>query len=140
MTAHIEEARRLLRLARRDEAAFQVLMRASEVAAEVALFHAQQASEKALKAMLCLQQIEFRRTHDLEELVGRMADAGCRPPVDEDVWRRLTPYAVEYRYGDEAPLLLTVDQAVAFVSALLNWADLRLAACQQSPPEPPVVL
>jgi HEPN domain-containing protein len=133
MTAHIEEARRLLRLARRDEAAFQALMRASEVAAEVALFHAQQASEKALKAVMCLQQIEFRRIHDLEELAGQLADAGCRPPVDVDMLRRLTPYAVEYRYEDEAPSLLTVEQAVLFVSALLNWVDSRLASCRQNP-------
>ena len=37
MTAHDEEARRLMRLARRDEAAFQALMQAPHVGAEVAL-------------------------------------------------------------------------------------------------------
>ena len=30
-------------------------------------FHAQQALEKALKAVLTIKHIDFRRTHDLEE-------------------------------------------------------------------------
>ena len=30
----------------------------------------QQAAEKALKAVMCLHGLEFRRTHDLEALAG----------------------------------------------------------------------
>ena len=127
MTAHVEEARRLMRLARRDEAAFQALMQAPHVGAEVALFHAQQATEKAFKAVMCLRQLEFRRTHDLEELAGQLADAGHPPPVEEQALRRLTPYAVEYRYDDEAPALLTLEQAITLVATLLSWADAQWA-------------
>ena len=50
MTPQHEEASRLLRLARRDHAAFDALIAASGVPAAVALFHAQKAVEKALKS------------------------------------------------------------------------------------------
>ena len=79
MTPQREEAQRLLRLARRDQAAMQVLLGAPGVAVAVAFFHAQQAAEKTLKAVMCLEALEYRRTHDLEELAGQLADAGCLP-------------------------------------------------------------
>ena len=89
----------------------------------MAFFHAQQAVEKALKAVMCLRGLEYRRTHDLEELAGQLADASCQPAVEEAELRLLTPYAVEYRYDDEAPELLTPAQALAIVAAVLAWAD-----------------
>lgn len=123
MTPQRDEAQRMLRLARRDQAAFAALLVAPGVALSVALFHAQQAAEKALKAVMCLRGLEYRRTHDLEELAAQLADAGCRPAVDEAELSRLTPYAVEYRYDDEAPQLLTGAAAQAIVASLLAWAD-----------------
>lgn len=123
MTPQREEAARLLRLARRDQAALQALLGAPGVAVAVALFHAQQAAEKCLKAAMCLHGLEYRRTHDLEELAGQLADAGHPPSVSEADLRLLTPYAVEYRYDDEAPELLTPAQALAIVAALLTWSD-----------------
>lgn len=125
MTPQREEAARLLRLARRDQAAMQALLGAPAVGVAVAFFHAQQAAEKALKAVMCLHGLAYRRTHDLEELAGQLADVGCPPSVDESELRLLTPYAVEYRYDDEAPELLAPAQATAIVAALLVWADMQ---------------
>lgn len=79
MTPQREEAVRLLRLARRDEAAFKALLNEPRAGIALASFHAQQAAEKALKSAMCLYLLEFRRTHDLEELAGRLADAGYPP-------------------------------------------------------------
>lgn len=45
------------------------------------------------------------------------------PNLGEAELRLLTPYAVEYRYDDEAPELLTPAQALAIVAALLAWCD-----------------
>jgi len=101
------------------------LIGAPGVSAAVAFFHAQQAAEKALKAVMCLHALEYRRTHDLEELAGQLADAGHPPSVAEADLRLLTPYAVEYRYDDEAPELLSVAQAQAVVSAVLAWAQMQ---------------
>ena len=125
MTPQREEAARLLRLAGRDQAAFVALIGAPGVSAAVAFFHAQQAAETALKAVMCLHALEYRRTHDLEELAGQLADAGHPPSVAEADLRLLTPYAVEYRYDDEAPELLSVAQAQAVVSAVLAWAQMQ---------------
>lgn len=128
MTPHREEAERLMRLARRDQAAMAALLAAPGVAFAVAFFHAQQAAEKALKAAMCLHALEYRRTHDLEALAGQLADAGRPPSVDEARLRLLTPYAVEYRYDDEAPALLAPEQAMAIVAELLAWADAQIQA------------
>jgi HEPN domain-containing protein len=127
-TPQHEEAARLLRLAGRDQAALAALLGAPGVAPAVAFFHAQQAVEKALKAVMCLRALEYRRTHDLEELAGQLADAGHPPSVAETDLRRLTPYAVEYRYDDEAPELLTAEQAQAIVAAVLAWSQAQLQA------------
>ena len=48
MTPQREEAARLLRLARRDQAAMQALLGAPAVGVAVAFFHAQPAAETAL--------------------------------------------------------------------------------------------
>jgi len=66
-----------------------------------ALFHCQQAVEKALKAFLTWHDEPFRKTHDLVELGGRCVslDRGL-----EDIVRpaaRLTEYAWKFRYPGE---------------------------------------
>ena len=91
MTPQHEEAERFLRLAKRDQTAFTALLSAAAVDPAVAFFHAQQAAEKALKAVMCLRGLEYRRTHDLEELAGMLSDVGVVPPVDERDLRCLTP-------------------------------------------------
>ncbi len=65
---------------------------------EDALFHCQQAVEKALKACLTWHDVPFRKTHDLATLGAQCteADAALGPAlaqVDD-----LTPYAWSYRY------------------------------------------
>ena len=88
MTPQREEAERYLRLARRDEAAFRALLNSVTVDFAVACFHAQQAVEKALKAVMFLHGLEFRRTHDLEELSGSLTDAGINIPLEAEELRR----------------------------------------------------
>ena len=127
MTPQREEAERYLRLARRDEAAFRALLNSVTVDFAVACFHAQQAVEKALKAVMFLHGLEFRRTHDLEELSGSLTDAGINIPLEAEELRRLTPYAVEFRYDDEPMPLVSPEQAIAYTSRVLAWADKALA-------------
>lgn len=123
MTPQREEADHFMRLARRDEAAFLVLLDAATVEFSVACFHAQQAVEKAMKAVMFLHGLNFRRTHDLEELAGTLEDAGINIPLEEEELRRLTPYAVEFRYDDEAMPLVSPEQAISYTSRVLAWAD-----------------
>ena len=45
-------------------------------------FHAQQAAEKALKAVLISRGITFRFVHDLNELVATLEQGGVTVPVE----------------------------------------------------------
>jgi HEPN domain-containing protein len=124
MNATREEAERLYRLACRDQRAFAHLIAVgSPDDFSSAAFHAQQAMEKALKAALCLLGIEFRRCHDLLELSGMLKSAGLVIPVTEDALLRLTPYAVEFRYDDQAMPLITPAAAQSAVADCLDWCN-----------------
>lgn len=43
-------------------------------------FHAQQAVEKALKAVLAARSVEFPRTHNLAQLLDLLREQGLPPP------------------------------------------------------------
>lgn len=70
----------------------------SSILPEQACFHAQQAAEKAVKAVLRSREAEFPLTHHLELLLHLAEDAGIRIPEEIRVSGVLTPYAVETRY------------------------------------------
>jgi len=70
-----------------------------------ASFHAQQAAEKALKALLTRHQIEFARTHSIGELLQIVEPAAPGLSMRLDAARELTRHAVADRYpGEEAPV------------------------------------
>lgn len=70
-------------------------------------FHAQQCIEKCLKAILVAHGIEFRKVHDLGELMV-LLPLRHRPSLDETEQARLTEYATVTRYpGDYEPISLS---------------------------------
>jgi len=127
MNPFIEEAGRLLRLARKDRLACKLLLPVEELASNVASFHAQQAAEKALKAVMALHGIGFRRVHDLEELASRLSASGHPVPVPEAQLSCLTPYAVEFRYNDDPIPLIEPSETLSLADQLLDWAHGQLA-------------
>lgn len=60
-------------------------------------FHAQQAAEKSIKAVLVHQGISFPKTHNLKFLL-ELVSAGTSIPPDVTRSTSLTPYAVSMRY------------------------------------------
>jgi len=65
---------------------------------DMAVFHCQQAAEKAVKGFLVFHDQPFRKIHEMEELVGLAMAIDKRfaswlKPADD-----LTPYAVDSRY------------------------------------------
>ena len=91
-------------------------------------FDAQQAAEKALKAVLISRGVEFPYVHDLARLTGILESRGERVP---DAVRRaagLTRYAVQARYpGLEEPVSeQEYTGAVATAEAVVRWAEGRL--------------
>lgn len=121
-------ARMLLAAAHQDQLAAQLLSANAAMGDGVVGFHAQQAVEKALKAVLSANMIEFRRTHDLLVLLDLLEDHGIAPPPDAVWLDELNPYAVEARYGALAPAGLDRPHALLAVASTLAWAEQMLAA------------
>lgn len=78
-------------------------------------FHAQQAAEKYLKAMLVSAQKEFRKTHDIALLLDLVTevDAGIAEVLSN--LTVLSPFGVEVRYPGDVPdtSAAEAEQAVA---------------------------
>ncbi len=125
MRPHLEEAWRALRLADRDIYAFTILKNDEKAHLSVVYFHAQQAVEKLLKAVLFSAQIEFRCTHDLIEPASLLQKNEIKKPIAVTQLARLDPYAVTYRYdGMEFDAYqLTHKEAVQWVNSLRTWAE-----------------
>ena len=87
-------------------------------------FHAQQAAEKALKAVLLFKKIEFPLVHDIEELLELAREGGVAVPPEIDEAGSLTPYAVEARYPGHLEEMASpdVNEAVRLAEAVLQWA------------------
>jgi HEPN domain-containing protein len=123
MTPQREEALRLLRLARRDKDTFDLLLPLPAASIEALGFHAQQSVEKALKALAALNGLPLRRTHDLVALGQVLVEHGLVLPVSEDQLRSLNPFAVEFRYDDEAISYVNRQELASTLQLLLGWAQ-----------------
>jgi HEPN domain-containing protein len=114
-----------------DEAGLRALADNYDVPDHVAGFLAQQAAEKALKAVLIARDVPFERKHDIDYLCGLIEDAGFDATPDLSAAAALTPWAVEFRYADpfDAPPL---DRAKALetVVAVREWATKMIGAEQ----------
>jgi HEPN domain-containing protein len=74
-------------------------------------FHAQQAVEKALNAVLASASVDFPFTHNIAVLMQLCDDEGFELPPSLAHADPLTPYGVAERYGARSPG--TVDRATA---------------------------
>ena len=88
-------------------------------------FEAEQAVEKAVKAVLRFRGIDFPRTHDIGELLALVDRSGQKIPPN--FWKAdsLTAYAVETRYPGPAEPVTRNEyrQAVALAQKVVNWAE-----------------
>ena len=123
MKPHIEEAWRSLRLADRDLVAFGILARESSAHVAIVCFHAQQAVEKSLKAVLFSHEIEFRRTHNLSDLATLLRQNGVSLPVKDEVLQMLNPFAVSFRYDDIDVELFPLSDVAEWIRVIRTWAD-----------------
>lgn len=87
-------------------------------------FHAQQSVEKAFKVVLLHCNIDFPLTHDIEELIDILLEAGIVMPPEAMDAGILTPYAVETRYPgyQEEITELDVDEAIILAERVIVWA------------------
>ena len=121
-----ELAELLLRKAAQDEFVLERLAPDPATPEEVIGFHAQQAVEKMLKAVLAVRGIHYRYTHDLVELIDLVRAHGFEFPPELDEAPRLAPFAAAFRY-DELPAepeeLFDVAWALSCVGGVRAWAE-----------------
>jgi HEPN domain-containing protein len=72
--------------------------RVPDVLFEDLTFQAQQAAEKAVKALLVHLRARFPKTHRITELLTLVQEAGIAVPAEIREAGRLSEYAVESRY------------------------------------------
>lgn len=118
----------MARKAREDLDALVVLSDRDNIADAVIGFHAQQAVEKALKAVLVLRGDELRRTHDLRFLIEQAAELAINLPdqVTGGAW--LTPWAVELRYDEFLDESLDRQRALQTATAAVTMAEELVAS------------
>src|SRR5437660_11944852 len=68
---------------------------------DAAIYHCQQAAEKALKGLLAFHDHELGRTNDLKRLVRLAVDNNSAFAQWHDAAITLTPYATAYRYPED---------------------------------------
>lgn len=96
-------------------------------------FDAQQAAEKAIKAVLVFRRVRFPYVHDLDTLLTVLSEAG--ETVPESIWsvRKLTPFAVEARYPSVAREVTNEQyaEAIEIAEMAVHWAETVILAADQ---------
>jgi HEPN domain-containing protein len=121
------EAAVLARKAEDDARAMQLLAPNQQISDEIIGFHAQQAVEKWLKAVLGSQGVEFEYTHDLHRLIAEVMAAVGQFPFDVPEVVALTEHAVPLRYDEILDTEPLDRQAVVhLVEEVGEWTDTLL--------------
>lgn len=95
-----ELAELFLRKARQDEFVVDKLIADPASPDEVIGFHAQQAVEKMLKAVLALCAARVGKVHEIGQLLALLRKNSIPYPSDFDDLDRLSPFAADFRYKD----------------------------------------
>jgi HEPN domain-containing protein len=88
-------------------------------------FHAQQAAEKAIKAVYQHHDWVFRYVHDIGVLIAGLEDRGLEVPSGVQDCAALSRYAYQTRYPalTEPVSKSDYERAVEMASAALRWAE-----------------
>jgi HEPN domain-containing protein len=127
-----DDPREWLRRARSNLALARA--RSADVYLEDLCFEAQQAAEKAVKAVLIHRGVEVPRAHDLARLLSLAQEAGGDVPDEVREAAELTPYAVAGRYP--GPLRPVTDEeyarALALAERVVRWVERAIAGGEEA--------
>ena len=128
MATQIDLARRWMLKGESDRLSADLIVQ-SPGPYDTACFHAQQAAEKYLKAVVALSGSPIPRTHDLDEIYDECLAVQPALILDRTELSVLTPYAVQLRYNPD----FWPDQAQA-QQALATVDRVRTAVLSVLPP------
>jgi HEPN domain-containing protein len=120
----LAEAQRWLRFAGEDLRQAEAILAQHVFVPRHACWLAQQAAEKAMKAVLVAEGVAFPRTHDLDHL-RTLIPAGRAVSRTAADLSALSEYAVDARYPGDWPDLMAVDADAAVNDAALLMAEAR---------------
>lgn len=125
MPRSVRDPAEWIRRARSNLARARQAPGAPEVLLEDQCFDAQQAAEKALKAVLVFKNVKFPKTHAVAELLTLVEQAGVTVPPALYAASALTVFAVEGRYPGFAEDVTLGEYATALSSAgeVVVWAS-----------------
>jgi HEPN domain-containing protein len=127
-----ERAAVLGRKAQADATATRKFAGDPEITDDIVGFHAQQAVEKWLKAVIASRGQSFEYKHDIDRLIEVLTADGQEIPLKVDQLIALTEYAVPLRYEDLLDAEpLDRDGAVALVAEVSEWAASQLCSSRE---------
>jgi HEPN domain-containing protein len=129
----LDLARVLLARAEDDETLVRKVSPDTDVADAIVGFHAQQAAEKSIKAVLAARGVSFVKSHALGYLIGLVEENDIDAPKELSEVDVLSPWAVEFRYEGEEPPALDRSAALTLVEQLKAWAEGEIEAADQPP-------
>jgi HEPN domain-containing protein len=100
----------------------------AEIADAIIGFHAQQAVEKALKAVLAAREIEFAKTHALGYLIGLIETNAIEAPPAVLGASELSPWAVDFRYETDDEPALDRPATLVLIEEIRAWAAISVGA------------
>jgi len=113
-----------------DLGSAKILLEQTPPYLDTAIYHCQQAAEKALKAFLTHNDISFEKTHNLSSLLAlcESIHPNCRDYYEEA--ETLTPYATAFRYPseffEEELEVEQVDQALDYATKVYEFVKTNL--------------
>ena len=107
----------------RSDLVLAQMIEEERIAAEILVFHAQQAAEKAMKALLVRLQVDFPNTHSIGLLLSLCQRVGFEATEAIADAATLTRYAVSRRYpGEDEPVTRQEAREAADLAArVLAW-------------------
>jgi len=121
---HLMETQRWLRYAREDLAGAETLLEQRVIVPRHICWLAQQAAEKALKAILVFLALDFPRRHDLDALRNLVPNDWQVKTEHADL-ATLTEWAVEARYPGDWPDATEADAHAAVEQARAVWESIH---------------
>lgn len=129
-TDRLTDTARWLRHAEEDLTTAETFLGHPHVPPRQSCWFAQQAAEKALKAVLIFLQIDFRRTHDLNVLRDLLPESRQLKTTHPDL-SDLTRWAVEARYPENMQGVTKAEATEAVEQARAVWTSVSTALVER---------
>lgn len=131
MASQLDLAKQLLRRAADDEAAAKALLHVGAVTDVIVGFHAQQAVEKSIKAVLAANGVDFPFSHDIGRLAALASKAGHPLPNALRNADELSAYAGALRYEPDDPQSVDRGTGLRWATIAVTWAQAQIEDAEE---------